>query len=207
MDNRGLAIAEGDILVLCIRLFSELLLGRYTLPQPRDGDALLARHAAAIFARGRALLASFERGHRDEAFNNLVLPQSELAITALGHALAYDAARAAGVPAPLLELFECYVVQLDPTWYSEHAGISGDAFRRKEDAAAQAALPQLKEYVDQMDVRRWVTAPILSDAAWSRWHAALPIHSGFNRQFSVPVKGKIETVASSSEVESGSVFL
>ena len=66
------------------------------LPLPSALRARSCFPTAAIFARGRALLASFERGHRDEAFNNLVLPQSELAITALGHALAYDAARAAG---------------------------------------------------------------------------------------------------------------
>ena len=182
MDNRGITIAEGDILVLCIRLFSELLIGRYELPQPTHANTLLSRHASGVFSRCKELLATFHGGHRDDAFNNLILPQSELAVTALGHALAHSCALDAGVPTPLLELFECYVVRLDPVWYAEHAGITDSVLRQKEDEAVRTALPHLQEYVDKLDVRRWITAPILNDYAWSKWLSSLPIHTGFERQ-------------------------
>ena len=140
MDNRGISIAEGDILVLCIRLYSELLIGRYDLPQPTHPDTLLSRHAAGIFSRCRERLSTFTGGHRDDAFNNLILPQSELAITALGHALAYSCAVDAGVPKALLELFECYVMKLDQAWYAEHAGMTDGILRSKEDEAARAVI-------------------------------------------------------------------
>ena len=182
MDNRGITIAEGDILVLCIRLFSELLIGRYGLPQPDHANTLLSRHASGVFSRCRDLLSTFQGGHRDDAFNNLILPQSELAVTALGHALAHSCALDAGVPTPLLELFECYIVRLDSAWYAEHVGITDDVLRQKEDRAIHEALPNLKAYIDKLDVRRWVTAPILNDEAWNRWLSALPIHTGFERQ-------------------------
>ncbi|KAJ3543972.1 hypothetical protein NM688_g5795 [Phlebia brevispora] len=176
LDNRGISIAEGDILVLCIRLFSELLQERYTLPPISHPDTLLSRHSAHIFSSSSKLLSSFSMGHRDERFNNLILPQSEPAIAALGHATAYSSALDESVPQPLLDLFECAVIKMDPAWYAEHAGITGETFREMEDRAAQAALPRLKDYVDGLGVRQWVTAPIVSDDAWNRWLPLLTTH-------------------------------
>lgn len=185
MDNRGITIAEGDVLVLCIRLFTELLLGRYTLPSPSHTDTLLAGHASGIFERCREVLASLP-SHRDSAFNRLLLPQAERAMTAVGHAAAYACAVDAGVPAPLLRLFEVFVVKLDPLWYAEHSGVTEDMVMRWEDEAVTEALPHLKEYVDGLNGRRWVTAPIVDDAKWARWLEGLPRHAGFQDQDGLP---------------------
>lgn len=185
MDNTGISIAEGDILVLCIRLFTELLLGRYTLPAPSQPDTLLARHASGIFSRGREVLASLP-SHRDSAFNRLLLPQAERAVTALGHAAAYACAVSSGVPAPLLRLFEVFVVKLDPLWYAEHVGVTEDALMRWEDEAVTEALPHLRGYVDGLDVRKWVTAPIVDDEKWARWLGCLPRHVGLEEQVLFP---------------------
>lgn len=176
LDNRGISIAEGDVLVLCIRLFSEALQGRYALPQPSHADTLLSQHSSHIFSMSRKLLASFPNGHRDQNFSNLILPQSEPAIAALGHAIAYSRALDEGVPQPLLDLFECAVIKMDPAWYVEHAGITGEILREMEDKAARVALPGLKDYVDGLRVRPWVTAPIVSDDAWDRWLPLLVAH-------------------------------
>ena len=176
MDNRGISIAEGDVLVLCIRLFSELLQGRYSLPQPKQRDTLLARHSAQIFASCTAMLASFPNGHKDERFNGLVLPQSEPAVAALGHAMAYSYAIQEGVPPPLLDLFECAIINMDPGWYAEQMGITGDIRRAWEDRAVRAALPNLREYIDGLAVRPWITAPIVSDATWDTWLSSLVAH-------------------------------
>ena len=181
MDVRGLSIAEGDILVFCIRLFSELLVGRYKLHAPTHPETLLSKHAAGIFERCAQLLATMP-SHRDDTYNNLILPQSELYIQSLGYALAFSCALDAGVPRPLLDLFECYVMKLDLAWFIENAGITDAAFRRREDAAVLAALPHLKEYVDDLDVRRWATAPILTDKSWSEWLGMLPVQKGFEQQ-------------------------
>ncbi|THH02279.1 hypothetical protein EW026_g542 [Hermanssonia centrifuga] len=150
MDNRGISIAEGDILVLCIRLFSELLLERYSLPQPSRQDTLLARHSAHMFSACSSLLSSFPRGHKDERFNSIILPQCEAAISALGQAMAYSFALDDGVPKPLLDLFECAMIKQDSAWYVEHVGVTGDIRRDWEDLAAKATLPDLRDYVDAL---------------------------------------------------------
>ena len=94
LDIRGFSIAEGDVVVTTIGLFSELLLGRYTLPSPPDSP--LASHAAGVITRCKALLAD-AGGHRSATYASHVLPQCELGVRALGNAHALGAARAAGV--------------------------------------------------------------------------------------------------------------
>lgn len=184
MDVRGLSIAEGDILVLCIRLFSETLLGRYALPQPKHADTPLAQHARGIFTRCQDLLKTFKH-HREDSFNNLLLPQAELYVTALGHALAYSAALDAGLPEPLLALFECFVIRQDPAWYAEHLGLTDAKFRVKEDEAIRAALPHLPQYIEGLGVRRWVTAPIVEDKRFDEWVGLLKTHVGSESQENV----------------------
>ncbi|KAF9812866.1 hypothetical protein IEO21_05917 [Rhodonia placenta] len=196
MDIRGISIAEGDILVLSIRLFSELLIGRYTLPPPTHADTLLSRRSAAIFTRG----------HRDERFNDLILPQSEPAIIAQGCAYAYSCGLDAGVPRPLLDLFELAAIKLDPGWYAEHAGISADELLMREDKAVKAALPHLKLYGDEMNVRKWVNAPIISDSAWEGWFSqliALKSHTGHAEQWSHNVDVSRNLHGSNSVIGSG----
>ena len=122
------------------------------------------------------MLDSFPNGHRDEDFNNLILPQSEPAVAALGHAIAYSHALDEGVPQPLLDLFECAAIKMDPAWYAEHAGITGEVFRDMEDKAARAVLPGLKTYNDGLGVRPWITAPIISDDTWDKWMPLLVAH-------------------------------
>lgn len=157
-------------------MFSELLQERYALPQPSHTNTLLSQHSFHIFSTSRELLDSFPNGHRDEDFNNLILPQSEPAVAALGHAIAYSNALDEGVPQPLLDLFECAVIRTDPAWYAEHAGITGEVFRDMEDKAARAVLPGLKTYIDGLGVRPWITAPIISDDAWDKWMPLLVAH-------------------------------
>ncbi|TFK46243.1 hypothetical protein OE88DRAFT_1812070 [Heliocybe sulcata] len=176
MDCRGISIAEGDILVLCIRLWSELLLERYHLVPYPDSATLLARRSADYFKSGRTLLHSFEKGHRDPRFNALVLPVSERAICAYGHALAHGYARRAGVAQPLLDLFELAVIKLDPTWYIECAGITGESLMDSEDRAVQATLPALDKYIRELDVSSYVTAPIVDASRWSDWENQLREH-------------------------------
>ncbi len=123
-DAKGVVIAEGDILTLCIRLFSELLQARYSLGSllPDASESLLAFHASALLEENATLLQTFGT-HRSEAFNALILPQSQPAVEAIGHAMAYSAATKARLPQPILDLYECAVIRQDPAWYSEH-GIS-----------------------------------------------------------------------------------
>ncbi|TCD61292.1 hypothetical protein EIP91_008660, partial [Steccherinum ochraceum] len=168
-DIRGVAIAEGDILVLSIRLFSELLLNRYSLPQPTRSRSLLSRHSASIFAEYSSVLKSLPMGHQDPKYNNLILPHSETALISVGHAHAHSAALDAGVPQPLLEIFELFAMHQDEAWYVEHAGMTKARRHELEDRAVQAALPHLKDYLDALDFRKYYHVPIQSDQAWDTW--------------------------------------
>ncbi|TCD63375.1 hypothetical protein EIP91_005606 [Steccherinum ochraceum] len=178
MDNRGMAIAEGDIVVVCIRVFSEVLQERCQLPAPTHPEGLLSKHYAGILSRCSTLVATFPKGHRDPRFSSLILPQCESALLALGYALAHSAAADAGVPQPLLDLFEVGMIAQDAVWFSENANFSDQERMLAEDRAVQLALPHLKEYIDAMDVRKYITAPIVSDSAWSEWEKQLEWSSG-----------------------------
>ena len=180
-----MAIAEGDILVLCIRLFSEVLLGRYTLPEPMHSSTLLAKHASGVFSKASEILAGLPLGHRDAGFNRLILPRSQLAITALGHALCYSAALDAKVPRPLLDIFELFVIQLDEGWYIENAGFTQGKKAQLEDQAVNAALPHVKEYVDALDMRKYANVPIQSDKTWDEWVPLLRTHRREERRTAV----------------------
>lgn len=175
-DGKGVIIAEGDILTVCIRLFSEMLLGRYTVPLPDPRTSLLAKHASSIIHENAELLRSIT-DHRSDTFNSLILPQSQLAIEAVGHAMAYSAAVDANLPQPIIDLYECSVLRQDPAWYSEH-GVSRMDQRIREDAAVSSALPHLSYYLDNLGIENYVSAPIVSDAAWKDYLSGLPVYTG-----------------------------
>ncbi|KAJ7656464.1 hypothetical protein DFH06DRAFT_1298289 [Mycena polygramma] len=126
----GLSIAEGDVLGLCIRLASELLLERYRVPASTHASRLLARHEQGLFAECQAILHQ-TGGHRSADFNNLVLPKSELIVRAIGHRMAYDAAVDAKLDPTITNLYLASTVPLDASWYAEHAGSGG----ARQDAA------------------------------------------------------------------------
>ena len=116
--------------------------------------------------------------HRSEKANAFVLPLAEAGVSAIGHALAYSAAIEAGIPQPLLDVFECAVIRLDAIWYSESAGLSSFEQRMREDKASAAVMPRLDEYLRDLNIARYVRAPIVSDAAWKAYFKLLPTHSG-----------------------------
>ncbi|RDX54761.1 hypothetical protein OH76DRAFT_1398153 [Lentinus brumalis] len=176
-EGYGVVIAEGDILTLCIRLYNELLLGRYSIPPPAHKDTLLWRHAEGLLRTAREYLATCG-DHRSEKANAFVLPLAEAGVSAIGHALAYSAAVDAAVPKPLLDVYECAVIRLDAVWYSESAGLSSFEQRMREDKASAAVLPRLDEYLRDLKIARYVRAPIVSDAAWKAYLKLLPTHSG-----------------------------
>ena len=95
--------------------------------------------------------------------------------------MAYSYAMQEGVPQPLLDLFECAMINQDPAWYAEHMGITADVRRTWEDRAVNAVLPSLKEYIDGLAVRPWITAPILTDATWDSWLSSLIAHRSPSR--------------------------
>ncbi|EGN94823.1 hypothetical protein SERLA73DRAFT_62084 [Serpula lacrymans var. lacrymans S7.3] len=176
---RGAAIAEGDVLVLSIRLASELLLGRYSMPPSTEPDSLLARHEAGLFKELGQLLTNITH-HRSEKFNNLILPQCMPLVEAIGHRMAYDAAVKEGVPSYISNLYIASVVKLDSSWYVQHAGLTRQMQVAMEEAAVSAAYPCLQGMLDQIDVDPYITAPIVSDRQWSEFVDSLDTIGGGN---------------------------
>jgi acyl-CoA oxidase len=154
-------------------LASELLLGRYALEPPRYPDSFLARHESGLFSELRAALAAAP-GHRSATYDIEVLPRSLPLVLAIGHRIAYDAARAAHVDAPLLDLFEVSAVLQDEAWYVECLGISRADLRRREAHALEAVFARLEEYLVRMDVAQFIVAPIVSDEKWKQFFGTLP---------------------------------
>ncbi|KAH9934315.1 acyl-CoA dehydrogenase/oxidase [Fomitopsis serialis] len=173
MDMRGLVIAEGDVTTIAIRLFSELLQRKYTLPQCTHEGTLLEKHARGVYNRCAQLLGGLPDGHRDPLFNALVLPQCERGVLALGCSYAYSCALDAGVPRVLLDLFECAAIRMDPAWYTEVEGIGEMERIMREHRAVTAMLPHVQELADGLKIRHVIPVPILSDAAWDAWVESL----------------------------------
>lgn len=176
-EGKGVIIAEGDILTLCIRLFSEILQERYTVPLPAASSSLLASHAVGLIEENK-LIARSIHDHRSDSFNSLILPQSQPVIEAIGHAMAYSAARDAKLPQHILDVYECSVIRQDSAWYSENAGLNRMAQRLREDAVVTAALPHLEACLDALHIENYVSAPIVTDAEWKTYVASLPTYSG-----------------------------
>ncbi|KAG2004677.1 acyl-CoA oxidase [Coprinopsis cinerea AmutBmut pab1-1] len=177
-DGKGVIIAEGDVLTLCIRLFSELVQGRYTLSLPDPSESALAYHAHSLLQENIDLYNSLGCNHRSDEFNFLILPQSQLAIEAIGHAMAYSAAVEAGMPKAILDVYECAVIRQDPAWYSEVLGITRMQQRIREDAAVTSFMQHLPDYLIQLDIENYVQAPIVTDQGWKSYVSLLPKYSG-----------------------------
>lgn len=174
------------MLTLCIRLFSELVQQQYAVPIPKSTESLLAHHATSLLEENIEIFSSLKGGHRSPAFNSLLLPQSELVIEAVGHALAYSEALKSGLPQPILDVYECAIVRRDSAWYTEKGGVTRIQQRVKEDMAVSSFMPHLEEFLEQLDIAKYVSAPILSDSAWKEYVQGLPAFTGDAIPGSVP---------------------
>ena len=172
---RGLIIAEGDVTTLCIRLYSELLQEKYRLPFHIDDDTLLGQHAKALFASHKKTMESFPLGHRDKGFNDLLISQCERGILSLGCSYAYSSAARHAIPCPLLALFECRAIGLDPAWYTENMHLLEDERITQENNTAHEVLVHMHEYAENLNTRSYVRAPIVGNKQWKSWLETLKI--------------------------------
>ncbi|KAH8085460.1 putative acyl-CoA oxidase [Cristinia sonorae] len=198
LEMRGVAIAEGDVLALCIRLASELLIGRYEMPEPADPNSLLAKHEAGLFEEARTVVMGLGAGHRSEAFNRLVLPLCQPLIEAIGHRMAYDAAVKAKVPQNLIDLYVANALKHDASWYVEHAKIGRRKIAEIEDKALSALLPQLDALLEATGAAPYCHAPIVSDNTWKAFVDSLPHFGGVAQINLIPGTEQGVTEASGS---------
>ncbi|KAI1503307.1 hypothetical protein F5X99DRAFT_375626 [Biscogniauxia marginata] len=179
MTMRGNSIAEGDYLVLCIRLVSEVLLGRYKLPEAGLKSSRLARHEAGIWQEARQILAALgPGGHRGSAFNAHILPRCHALVEATGHRMAYEAASTSDKVSPeILNLFESTCVMSDMSWYCEAGGATRTELFAGHAQAVEAVLPQMESLLSQTDAADWTTALIVDEEKWDNFVKSLPVFS------------------------------
>ncbi|KAJ6594365.1 acyl-CoA oxidase [Mycena capillaripes] len=187
MEIRGMSIAEGDVTVLCIRLASELLLGRYAVPPPRYPDSLLALHEKAVFVEMRELLKGINNKHRSEDFNRLLLPRSKALIIAIGQRMAYEAAVDAKVDPVLVSLYEASAVIQDLSWYTESGNVRRKDAMAAEDVALTAAFAKLDYFLEQLDLGPFIHAPVISQTAWDKYVSNLTLLERPKDKYIAPV--------------------
>lgn len=106
--------------------------------------------------------------------------------------LAYEAATNAGVDQRMIDLFVASVVKLDSAWYAEN-GLSRSEQFNMESTAAAALFPDTEKFLDALDVKEYITAPMVSDQAWDSYVDSLETIGGINN--TVP-SNYVEVVAS-----------
>ncbi|KAI0689045.1 acyl-CoA dehydrogenase NM domain-like protein [Cytidiella melzeri] len=192
-ETRGISIAEGDVLVLSIKLATEMLQGRYTVPASKNPQSLLALHETGLFEENRAILASCSH-HRSNDVNRLILPHCQPLIEAIGHRMAFDAAVAAGVDPSLIDLYVATAVKTDLAWYSENVpGFGRRAFAELETKALDDVLPHLGTLVGKMGVEPWITSKIVTDERWDAFVETCEVFEGNGHVQSPKVPGEKTT--------------
>jgi acyl-CoA oxidase len=178
MDGKGCVIAEGDILALCIRLFSQLIRKQYQVIVPESSSSILAHRATELLDRYSTLARNLRAGHRGEGFNQLLLPHAEETIAAIGHALAYDSARRAGIDQKLLDVYTSFIMSMDPGWFISTGGYSTEDMDHFQSRAIRGMLPDLERYLDDLKVDRYVRSPLVKEDGWAKYYPRLPKFTG-----------------------------
>ncbi|KAJ5726132.1 acyl-CoA oxidase [Penicillium malachiteum] len=178
LEFNAVATAEGDVRVLAIRLASELLIGRYEVPPPKNPNSALARHEAGLFAEGRELMKRFGNKHRSEAFNRTILPLCLPLVLAIGYRMALEAAIDMEIDPKLRALYEAGIFKEDASWFAEKGGISRETQRAMEAQAADSVLPDLERLAEETGVEPYCTAPMTSQALWDGYVEELETFSG-----------------------------
>ncbi|KAG8158195.1 hypothetical protein KVR01_011956 [Diaporthe batatas] len=187
LAEKGNNIAEGDLVVLCIRLASEILLGRYAPPKARDPQCLLALHESGVWNETRQILASLHGGHRGEEFNAHVLPLSLPLVRATGQRMAYEAAKDAmvhendhgfGVTPQVLALYESTCMMEDKSWYVENSIMSRLALLNRDVDALNSILPLLDGMINDPAVDSFINAPMVDQDRLATFFSTLPSFQG-----------------------------
>jgi acyl-CoA oxidase len=149
----------------------ELLLGRLEAPPTSNPDSLLYRHEQSLVSHLRAILSA--SGHRNPETEAILLPQCQGLIEAIGHRMAYDAAVEEGLDQHLIDSYVSHVISVDPSWYSEEAGIPRALQKKMELESATASFRHLESLLERLDVDSYVTAPMVSDERWEAYERSL----------------------------------
>lgn len=174
-------------MVLCIRLASEVLLGRYAPPKARDPQCLLARHESGVWDEARQICASLKGGHRSKDFNARILPLSLPLVQATGQRMAYEAAKDAmvqgsnqclGVTPQVLALYESTCIMEDLSWYVENGIMSRQELLSSNADAINALLPLMEGMINDPAVDAFINAPMVDKDRLAAFFSSLPSFQG-----------------------------
>lgn len=152
------------------------------MPATEHPESLLSQHEQGLLQEAQLALASLDRNHRSESFNQEVIPRCRPIVEAIGHRLAYDAAVKAGVQPALLTLYECHVVGKDVGWYIENGLITRAELRSRETTAANSLQAEIPNLLRDLEVEEYALAPIISAKAWEQFVSRLPSFNASVRQ-------------------------
>ncbi|KAK2770398.1 hypothetical protein CKAH01_14741 [Colletotrichum kahawae] len=187
---QGNVVAEGDAMVVSIRLACELLEGKYRLPATADSKSALAKLEAGLFQEASDRVALLSCHHRSEAFNSKILPQYRTLVEAAGQRMAYDAAKISGTVSPeVLDMFEKTCIAENQGWFIENNYRRRSDILEDEDQAFHNLWPLLPELLRQTEAEPYVTAPILDENRWETFVGRLP-------RFSTSVSGESVSLVS-----------
>ncbi|KAK0468077.1 acyl-CoA dehydrogenase NM domain-like protein [Desarmillaria tabescens] len=186
-DFRGITIAEGDLLVLSVRLATELLLKRYCVPESPNPESLLSRHELGLFTELGSVLKAHH--HRSEEFSRQVLPRCRLFVQSIGERMAYDAAVASGLDPCLVDMYVVSCVKHDSAWYSEELNLSRARVQAMENAAIESMYPRLEEFIARTEVEPYISAPLLSSRQWEAYERQMTVYGDSPRFKSKPSDG------------------
>ncbi|KAF8189522.1 acyl-CoA dehydrogenase NM domain-like protein [Mycena galopus ATCC 62051] len=183
LEMRGASIAEGDTFVLCIRLATELLIGRYALPPSKYPNSLAARHEAGLFKECREeLVNKMGSQHRSDAFNRLILPRCKDLVEAIGQRFFYEAAKETGLEQAVLDVYEAGIVKHGSAWFAVHAGMDGPAQAAHEDEAITAAMPHLERWLQWSGGKDYALAPIMTQSRWDAFVRRFDFYRGVDSE-------------------------
>ncbi|SPJ81829.1 uncharacterized protein FTOL_09234 [Fusarium torulosum] len=173
---QGNSVAEGDTLVLCIRLVSELLGGKLQLPTCQNALSPLAQqeHQLTTEIQSRLTEIGGYGRHRTEAFNQHILPFCRPLVETIGHRMAYEAAQRSGISPDVLKLYERLstgkaLIRL-PTHNVRNVGC-GDSL---VDEQYETIIAQIRsEALCHAPIDDYITAPIVSEENWENFAESL----------------------------------
>lgn len=151
-------------------LASEILGNKYSLPKATDPSGLLARRESQAMAEANTTLAEIGGYgvHRGPAFNRYILPRSRPLIEAVGHRMAYEAAKEAGISHKILRIYEAQCVGSTPSSVVET--MDQNALADLYEEFLMEIMPQFED----SEVADYLTAPIVSDESWDAFFESLP---------------------------------
>lgn len=155
-------------------LASEILTGKYRLPEPVDGQTHLAKYEEGLFHELIEKTISLSDSHRSEGFNAGVLPRCRTMVEALGQRMAFEAAKSKSLAPEILDVFVMCCIREDPSWYIEHEHFTRAQIWQDEESAFEKLQHLLPQLVEKTGARDYITAPMIGEQDLHEFILTLP---------------------------------